>query len=187
MSWQCFCEHSLHFLLHVALDVRAPKAIPYCKIQYFCCFLVFWLLCCCGSLSSKLSLFCHRFQDEEASQKRLQIDTKAIKNPCESGVQFLMPLGGQHESRNPSKINPKSIQNLSKIVFKIDQIFVCFLSGLWVDLGANMAAKTLPTWAGGEGPQVRVFGLGGLLGLSWGLLGPKSRSRGPKSRFLIDF
>ena len=170
----------MHFLLHVALDVRPPKAIPYCKIQYFCCFLVFWLLCCCGSLSSKLSLFCHRFQDEEASQKRLQIDTKAIKNPCESGVQFLMPLGGQHGSQNLSKTPPKSIQHRSKIDSKIYQNFVCFLSGLWVALGANMASKTLPTWRWGGVIRGQGF-------RSWRALGPLLGPLGPQEPILIDF
>ena len=94
-----------------------------------------------------------------------------------------MHLGGQHSPQNPPKILPKSTQNRSKIDIKIDENFDCILSWFLVALEANMAPKPSQ-----KAPPRRVvippfLGLGGLLGGSWGLLGPKSQFY----RFLIDF
>ena len=81
------------------------------------------------------------------------------------------------------KTLPKSIQNRSKIDVEINENFECILSWFLVALGANMAPKP------SQKPPPRRFvsppllGLGGLLGGSWGLLGPKSQFY----RFFIDF
>ena len=71
--------------------------------------------------------------------------------------------------------------------FQINENFVCFLSGLLVALGANMAPKSLQNgaWGGVEIPPCfRAWkGLGGVLG-------PLGASWGPRAdfnRFLVDF
>ena len=85
-----------------------------------------------------------------------------------------MPLGSQHGPQNPPKTVPTWTQNRSKIDVKIDENFDCILRGFLVALGANMASKP------SQKPSPRrvvigpLLGLGGVLGGSWGLLGPKS-------------
>ena len=66
--------------------------------------------------------------------------------------------------------------------FQINENFVCFLRGLLVALGANMAPKSFQNGARGGG-IAPVFGLGRLLGglgTSWG-------PRADFNRFLVDF
>ena len=94
-----------------------------------------------------------------------------------------MPLGSQHGPQNPPKTVPTSTQNQSKIGIKIDENFDSILRWFLVALGANMARKPSqnPFPRGGIIPP--LLGLGGLLGGSWALLGPKSQFY----RFLIDF
>ena len=67
--------------------------------------------------------------------------------------------------------------------FQINENFVCFLTGLLVALGANMAPKSFQNGARGGGPLVPVFGLGG----SWGGLGASWGPRADFNRFLVDF
>ena len=94
-----------------------------------------------------------------------------------------MPLGSQHGPQNPPKTVPTSTQNRLKIDVKIDENFDCILRWFLVALGANMAPKASqkPSKIGRVIPL--VFGLGKVLGGSWGLLGPKSRNY----RYLINF
>ena len=76
------------------------------------------------------------------------------------------------EANLDAKTPPKSTKNRKKMDIEIDQNFACILSGLLVALGANMAEKASQKGAGGFFGL--FFGLGGVLGGSWGLLGPKS-------------
>ena len=94
-----------------------------------------------------------------------------------------MPLGSQHGPQNPLKTLPTSTQNRSKIDVKIDENFDCILRGFLVALGANMAPKPSQKPLPRGGVLSPLLTLGGLLGGSWGLLGPKSQFY----RFLIDF
>ena len=71
--------------------------------------------------------------------------------------------------------------------FQINENFVCFLSGLLVALGANMAPKSFQNGArGGDdiAPCFRAWkGLGGVLGS----LGAQEAPRADFNRFLVDF
>ena len=86
-----------------------------------------------------------------------------------------MPLGSQHGPQNPPKTFPTSTQNRSKIDVKIDENFACILRRFLVALGANMAPKASQKGGVKEWKSAPVFELGGVLGNSWGLLGPKNR------------
>ena len=94
-----------------------------------------------------------------------------------------MPLGSQHGPQNPPKTLPTSTQNRSKIDVKIDENFDCILRGFLVALGANMVRKSSQKPPPRRVISAHMLGLGGVLGGSWGLLGPKSQFY----RFFIDF
>ena len=67
--------------------------------------------------------------------------------------------------------------------FQINENFVCFLRGLLVALGANMAPKPFQNgarWGGESAPVFRLGGDLGGLGASWG-------PRADFNRFLVDF
>ena len=76
------------------------------------------------------------------------------------------------EANLDAKTPPKSTKNRKKVDIKIDQNFACILSGLLVALGANMVRNASQKPAGREVVQVLFLGLGGVLGGSWGFLGP---------------
>ena len=94
-----------------------------------------------------------------------------------------MHLGGQLSPQNPPKILPKSNQNRLKIDVQIDEKFGRNLSWFLVVFEANMAPKPSQKPPQSQVNIPHMLGLGGLLGGSWGLLGPKSQFY----RFLIDF
>jgi len=71
--------------------------------------------------------------------------------------------------------------------FQINENFVCFLRGLLMALGANMVPKSFQNGARGRLAFAPLFGLGRLLGGSWGRLGASWRPRADFNRFLVDF
>ena len=100
------------------------------------------------------------------------------------GMLFEWPFSGSWKptwlpkpSQNASKIDAKSM----KIYIEIDQNFVCFLSGLLVALGGQHGRKSSQKVPGGVRKVLPVLGLGGVLGGSWGLLGPKRPLEPPKT------
>ena len=94
-----------------------------------------------------------------------------------------MPLGSQHGPQNSPKTLPTSTQNRSKIDVKIDENVDCILRRFLVALGANMAQKPSQKPPPRGVISAHMLGLGGVLGGSWGLLGPKSKF----DRFFIEF